>query len=439
LYTGLLKSKLSDQGIRIYSIHRLVAEYLYENLNKIRRATLHTRAAKYYEDAADEEVKNRFGGETLSYANWYRYENADWQNLQEERLYHLAHMDESGQVVTSAILRIFFDAFWWWGYYQPFAFCQALVDHWQQRIKSESVNRILKNLTAFRENYPPGDIRDKRRTSCTKNWERVRECLETLLKDTDLNRAKKSLDDNNLHIVGMINFFLAESYDHHAGRDFHVKSNCATQYYQYSLTAFTDLQDDWNASWMSFYFAESIAPYDKDLAMKNCLASIDLAEKAALNERDPEILGNVYRLIGDIHIKQDQFDDAIKSYQKASFYAYAFQGIPNPPDEYTIAFYREIIEKISSAICDLSFKRHEIGQHLLNSLDEYWEPYWTKSESPQRELPDDAIFLNTERVIRYLFPSLPPIEDIKSRGAAFQAEVRENIDLLSRTDTDRNR
>jgi NB-ARC domain len=423
--TGLLKLRNSERNRHTYySIHRLIAEYAYRKLSKAKRISLHQCAAKYYED----EIEKRWGHETLSYASWYRYESTDWQGLQEERLYHLAHADETAQAVANAILRIFLDAFWWWGYYQPFAFCQALVNHWQHRISSESVKRILANLTAFRENYPAGDNRAKRGAP---GWSRVRECLLALVEEAGLGGEAKNLDDDKRHIRGMIDFFLAESYEYEDVTNLPEASDLAAQFYHASLSAFVDLHDDWNASWMMFYFAESIASHRKTSAIEKCKESIELAEKVTVFERDPEILGNLYRLLGDMSIEEFRFDDAARSYQKASFYAYGFQGIPNPPDSYTIAFYREITEKIGDRICDLWSKNPDAGQHLFDSLSTYWEPYWKISNFVGRTTPDNSIFSHWERVVEHLFPPPPSEEIVQADGTTFKIEVRKVLGLLS--------
>src|SRR5207249_1529070 len=91
--------------------------------------TLHDRAARYYTTELARTDQKRT--QESAYLQWYRYEDAEWQRLIQAWLYHLAHTDERSHA-RLALARVYFDAFWWWGAYVEFPFCEELLDTWEQ-------------------------------------------------------------------------------------------------------------------------------------------------------------------------------------------------------------------------------------------------------------------------------------------------------------------
>jgi hypothetical protein len=407
-----------------FSIHRVLSEYAYQKLSKEERIGIHRRAVMYYEEEIQKLSQAISGGDTLSYKSWYRYENPEWQHLQQDRLYHLGHSDMPW-AVANAILRIYFDAFWWWGYYQPFAFCDTLVDHWQQRVESEPIQKILAELAAFRTNYPSGyEKRDK------PGWTKVKNSLLNLQTEARLDRPPEELDMEQRHIRGLMDFFLAEAYAYAETTPGQDNIELAMKTFESARATFEALGDAWNDCWILFYMADLIADTDAPRALEYCHRSIKIAEAAPLHERDPEILGNVYRLLGDIRANEADYDAAAKHYGRASFYAYAFQVIPNSmPDDYTIAFYREITERIAKRVHALLSKDPTQGKAFWNSLRAYWEPYRGASNAAETEIHSDAGAWNTAKIASNIFPILPSLEQIKVDREKFLNEVNRVVAL----------
>ncbi|PKO55496.1 MAG: NB-ARC domain-containing protein, partial [Betaproteobacteria bacterium HGW-Betaproteobacteria-21] len=101
-----------------YTMHRVIAEYARTKLPLTESQNLHHKALDYYSRKLQQDIDDN----PVAYLGWYRYEQTDWQATKDAWLYHLAH---TGNAVTGvlAFLRVYFDAFWWWGYYQRFPFC----------------------------------------------------------------------------------------------------------------------------------------------------------------------------------------------------------------------------------------------------------------------------------------------------------------------------
>jgi hypothetical protein len=109
-------------------MHRVITQFARDKLNPADSVALHRRAVAYF----DSKLKEQAGPDRGEYLYWYRYEQADWQTLMDAWLYHLSHAgDEDGAMV--AFVRRYFDAFWWWGYYQRFQFSEQMIDEWSPR------------------------------------------------------------------------------------------------------------------------------------------------------------------------------------------------------------------------------------------------------------------------------------------------------------------
>ena len=88
-------------------------------------------------------------------------------------------------------------------------------------------------------------------------------------------------------------------------------------------------------------------------------ALAEAGEEQILGKRDPELLANIHRQLGDLALAAGNLDATAQAYRRAAFYAFIFQAIPEPGDTYTVAFYREITGRISArvATCLASGKR----------------------------------------------------------------------------------
>src|SRR5574337_1949273 len=167
-------------------MHRVIAEYARKKLPRATAEALHGKALAWYR----ERLKETIEGDLSGYGSWYRYEKPAWQALKDAWLYHLA---ASGGTVGSvlAFLRVYFDAFWWWGYYQRFPFCELLIREWLQRDVSTTAREALRQLSTFQESYPAGYEKRGRQ----EGWRRVERALIAL-------RQGQGLDGEVTRIAG---------------------------------------------------------------------------------------------------------------------------------------------------------------------------------------------------------------------------------------------
>lgn len=137
-------------------MHRTISEFAFGKLSADERMIMRGNVLAYFDEKIRRVVES-IDSDPYSYASWYRFESVEWQELQLLRFYYLPGAYPEGDAgVASAIVHIYLYAFWWWGYYQPFAFCDALLEDWEQRNNSPKVTAIVETLRAFGKNYPEG-------------------------------------------------------------------------------------------------------------------------------------------------------------------------------------------------------------------------------------------------------------------------------------------
>lgn len=409
-----------------YTMHRVIAEYARTRLPLTESQQLHHLAVNYYARQLQQGIDDN----PVAYLGWYRYEQTDWQATKDAWLYHLAH---AGNAVSSvlAFLRVYFDAFWWWGYYQRFPFCERLLLEWQQRRSVDpKVKQGLEHLASFQRAYPEGYEKAARG-----NWSEVERALTRLRQSLGLEGNIADMRDEEARRVrGFTDFLLAEAYAY--GRHDHEG---ALKRYAAAHDIFHLDGDLWVAAWLGFYVAqylleqgnlESAEEYaGRSLAEAGCAAG---GEDAPLAERDSELLANNYRLLGDLALARQQVELAARRYRRASFYAYAFQAIPEPADTYTMAFYEEITGRIAGQATRLAATDRPAAEALCRALVDYWQIYWQRHAEPSgaKEIDTALAQADPAALAAALFP--PPLTgDILSGAADYAREVEAIIAPLT--------
>lgn len=409
-----------------YTMHRVIAEYARTRLPLTESQALHHKAVSYYARKLQQDIDDN----PVAYLGWYRYEQTDWQATKDAWLYHLAH---TGNAVSGllAFLRVYFDAFWWWGYYQRFPFCERLLLEWQQqRSVDPRVRQGLDQLASFQAAYPEGYEKATRG-----NWTEVERCLGRLRQSLGLEGDIAAINGEDARRVrGFTDFLLAEACAY--GR--HDQAGALKRYS--AAHAIFHLDGDlWVAAWLCFYVAQYLLeqgdPVESAAYARRSLSEAGSAaggEDAPLAERDSELLANNYRLLGDLAIAGQQFGLAADHYCRASFYAYAFQAIPEPADTYTMAFYEEITGRIAGQAARLATADRAAASALCRALAGYWQIYRQRHPQPAHGDNYDVALSNADAagIAAALFP--PPITgDILSGAADYAREVKAIIAPLT--------
>ncbi|MEO8417859.1 MAG: NB-ARC domain-containing protein [Methylophilaceae bacterium] len=409
--------KLDDVGLiecipeNRYTMQRTIAEYIRGKLSAEELKARYQRAVDYFRKqmmAIEESLKT-----DGDYAGWYRYESKEWQAAKNNWLYYLSHTgDESATAL--AFLRAYFDAFWWWGCYLDFAYCDQLIKEWQQRESSERDRDILTLVRKFQNAYPK-ETEDRHATT----WPEAEAALVQLLQLAGLDGDPSQWpNEERRHVRGLTNIFRAEVY--RFGRN---ELDMAAKWYQEASDLFEKNGDHWDMAWVLYHFAEMNFERGKaDTALDQLHQSLTLG----ISERDPEVIAHAHRVRGDIFLSLKDIERAADSYRRAAFHAYRFQAEPSPPDPYTVQFYSQMVEHILEKLKHLYVTQQSDAIALSVGMHHFWTPAWQLLEVPVTapdlsRLWDEG---NMAALKTCMFPPELLKEDIGTQGAQYEKQVK---------------
>jgi hypothetical protein len=405
---------------------------LFKNLND--------RAALYYDNQNTKVTESNYGEAFI-------YEDPKWQRYKREWLYHrcLASREEEKHEALLEITQIFLDAFWWWGNYIHFDFCDQLI---------ADVNRLVEVRRAP-EGRPPGDL-DVILDGV--DWPQLRElskALRCILADYPLRSVKykeaawdkvrlaflevQSICGAGLklqglkgrdHLAALLNVFLAHTWRYQESPDIETAKDLYEQ-------AEDQFGDEWSAPWVAYELADMLFENGADAkqvnkhwerSAKSVQSHDDVSE-----EPDEELTANLHRLRADLLWSQDKKEDAADAYGRAVMHAYLFHEIgENPADEYTMQFYIDIRMRAVNWLLEVN-ERSEPGVALPLAL-RMAKIWGGASESDERleELISDG--QKPLLLAHALFPRGPKASDLGKHGSPFHAEFLTKFARLRKKD-----
>lgn len=410
-----------DKSVPVYyKFHDFIRQVMEKEYSAKRVEELHGLAAAYYTSRLldyEEEAKDQ-----SAYLRWYRYEDPDWQVMRTEWLYHVARMSDR-QNARLHFARIFFEAFWWWGWYHPFPFCEQLLTLWGGTQLSDKDQELLRQITKFHNTYPTGY--DKQGKA---SWPKAQQALNSLRMMLGLDAAIQNDNDKyRRHLKAITSDFLGDAYRYHDLND-----PRADRYYLEARELFADLDDEWNMSW---------AIYDlSDLYMNRGQGQKALEEvKQAVNilfdedptDRDYELIANLRRMQADVFWQSGETDRALRNYARAVFCAYAFHAFPyiddqpTPPDFYTLALHREMVERTLARIKNLwGAGEKEAAVLACSQLRDFFGPYWDLVGRSPDPPPFSDLFSDdrVHELTRFIFPREPE-EDELGKSSQYMDDI----------------
>lgn len=397
-----------------FTLHPIVAAHALKKLPLQQRARLYRKTLDWYAQKMGQAIEN----DPESYQDWYRYERSDWQTTKNAWLYYLAASgDQLGAML--AFLKVFFDAFWWWGYYQRFHFCERLIQEWQQRDLGRPQREGLLQLQEFHAAYPEGYVK----TGHADRWLRVERALTAVRQGLGLDGDYALIDaDDARRVRSYLDFFGAECLAY--GR---LDRAAALQRYAAAHDQFVQQGEPWVPAWIWFYAGQ----YLLDIADRT--AALDYTQRAlteagegqALARRDPELLANLYRVLGDLALAENNIDAAVVQYRRALFYGFVFQAVPEPADTYTVEFYREITGRIAAQLLQTYAHSRERARAMGKLLRATFDGWWKAHPAPDDPGLTKALAMGQVATLaRHLFPAVPAKDSVKDEAPAFAAQVQ---------------
>jgi tetratricopeptide (TPR) repeat protein len=313
-----------------------------------------------------------------------------------------------------AFLRAYFDAFWWWGCFLDFAFCDQLLKEWEQREPSERGRQVLAAVRKFQHAYPK-ESQDRHSTG----WAEVEAAVMQVQVLAGLDGDPLQwTDPERRHVRAFTDIFLAEA--SRFGRADYLQ---AASRYQEALDLFEKNDDAWNRAWVLYHFADmNIQRGNGEVAMQQLERSLALGT----SQQDPEVIALAYRLRGDFFLAVGDLKEASENFQRALFHAYRFQVEPLSPDPYTVQFYAQTVSHVLAQLQALHARQKAQAVALSVELRGIWTAWWKLSGTADA-VPDMAGLWeegNMENLRAALFPPVLPGQDLAARGAGYEAQVK---------------
>ena len=360
----LIECRTPDGGLATeYTLHLIVQLFANAKLSALRKTQLQNKLLSWYAgkiDLADQH------GVVDQYELWYRYEHDRWQTNIRNWVYYLSKCENSDDAQI-AFLRVYFDAWWWWGFFQSFDFCTRLIAEWKQRDMSATLRKRLKVLEDFQADFPTGmGPRGKR-----SGWMRAKNALLTMRDGVEQYlKAAGARPDDALRVRAFIDFALAE---------------CAAfgdKNFEHAI-AFLDqsresllhhlVNDSWSARYILGYQSDYLLQAGQPQPAL-AVAQRGLRECAtATGSPDPEQQANLWMSVA---IAQARLGDAVASlaaWKRAMFCAFAFQAYPEPADTYTIQFFDEVCQRFCDQLAELPAIE---AAKLAEQIRSIWMSLW---------------------------------------------------------------
>ncbi|WP_028660076.1 hypothetical protein [Nocardioides insulae] len=405
---------------------------------------LNERAADYYAAMLQDEEDTKH-----PYTSAFVYEDPDWQVKKREWLVHRGQAARPTKRREALVdfSKMFLDAFWWWGNYIHFDFCdqlvadlQHLVEHhrgptervaapggaWPQLAQlHEALRRILTC-------YPLRSVKPQQAA-----WGGVRESLLVVAEVCGLSMRmgrphSDGLDKYEQEVAAMLNVLLAHTYRYEEG-----EGEDADRYYEAARALFTGWSQPWALfEWADMHLEQGKLSEVEDLRKES--AELVQPPGDPLDDPDEELIANLHRLRADQRFLAGQLDAAATSYGRAVLHAYlSHRSGPRPgdpqsgsPDEYTLQFYVDIRARALRRVSEVNESR---GEERATE----WAVQLASASGVER-FDRDAISctLREQRILalaQLIFPRGPEVSELDTTDSPFGDELRQFLTRLDRS------
>jgi hypothetical protein len=381
----------SREDGRVCVVHPQIArsqESLLRERNAAYADEIHRVARRWYGAALQKREED---SDASVWERLHQYEQAEWQVLTQGWLRHLAASPEAGVEIAMR----YFDAFFWWGEYIDFPFCERLLEELKAASLSARGRKIVEMLEEFHRNFIP-----QRQWHGASEW--AQEVLLVLSHLTDrLGLANPSDDPERWHVRGLVENYVAEaryaadavdslvetSYRSSAEAFFNARQIYSELAQQAARDGDRKLSrryrqraetEGWHGAWVCVWLAGLYAEWNHPLEAERTAA---LAEQIILkvDPKDIEALGRIHAARGDLHFTARRWDDALREYQLYALFALGFlideYGIGG--DTYTLEYLRECIEHLYARLLDLQRQ----APAVLGLWWSSWLSFWGEKAS----------------------------------------------------------
>jgi hypothetical protein len=372
------------------------------------------RRRKYWRNfetvAKDYEFANR--GQSGSYRQWHRFEHRGWERAFEAWLRYLKDLKGGQRKAQLKILQQYFSGFWWWGeYINGWGACDTYKDLLESTELRNNRKTLPEALQLFEDNW-----QDNEPARAEDKWARIAAALHEIhafcgipepgavdLPIATTEDLPVEADNEVLTIALITDIYLGQCYatsdpgqaKRHFARAFRL------------VRQEGHLEDvQWFAAWIYDRQAQTyLARGESPEAAAECLSGL-----RAVVHPDHEVKANLFHTWANALWELGEHEQALRADQWAVLYAYRFQAMPHPGDQYTAKFYQEACEWAADRLTRLPLNDRRKWAERLHA---HFQPYWQITGEPP--YPPSAAEPGDEEArqawCRYLAPPAPePLE-----------------------------
>jgi hypothetical protein len=415
---------------RYYAVHDHVRDIclgMLEAADPKRLQALHGAAEEYYTERTDKYLQ--------TYEGWFRYEDPTWQALVREWLYHVSQLNREGKANgRRGLVKLFLDAFLWWGHYIPFAFSEELLADWAEMAAvggdQDNANRDWGNwLREVYLRYPKGRRAEPDRVD---DWQAIKKRLSYFLNHPEIAQPPKG-NKYMPRAQAMLHLFLGTAERSLNPRD----PAAAAEHFQAARALLAADEAQWIIGWVWYMEADATLMRGDAAAADAAVAAADAGWRSLMKVADAsdpddyELAANLHRIHADAAWLRGEGGLSLDLYARAALSAYKFQvavGDPDiaPIDEYTQAFMTEIHERAAARLAEL----YEAGddaaaREACARIRRFFDPYWRAVRQPGLADPAEATAMPAGRpgwaaeVIAGLFPPPPAPADLHRLNTSY--------------------
>lgn len=332
---------------------------------------------------------------------WYRYERPEWQEKKRKLIYLLFQLPDR-TAARLAFARLYLDAFWWWGSYVSFSYCDQLLADYERVFSSPEDQAWGSLLNTINRDFPRGA--DKRGAP---TWPKVERALVDLARAGGFDDGARVAEDDaqRRHLRAIVGVFLGE-----ARRYLDLCDSEADTRYDEALDLLEADSDWWNLAWALFdYAALAVDRGHAEEAEARAAKALSLGRDHRMT--DLELRANLWRIQADVHWLRGDLHAAFRRYAEAVLLAYRLQGWPHEADYYTFVFYAEITGRVNARLKELGDAgRTDDVAVALAAIEAVWRPFWNSSDRAASIARDGA------------FPAAPSESKLRSRSLRYARE-----------------
>lgn len=338
--------------------------------------SLHEVAEAHYQSARRQKFPEE-NDAVRQYGHWFLIEDPTWQHLKREWLHHAAHVGRARRAeIVLETARLYVDAFWWWGNYVHYDWCDDLLADLadllsraipvgggkdaQARARTDWRSALLlqKGLEALQHHYP---LRSQKPADA--DWPAVARALKTIESACGLDLPTDDPSEKQQHVAALIHLYKAHTWRYRAADEIDPMAHYdrAVQAYEKADALLEAVGDDdlWIRGWVAYERADMLVALvraqGRPLEGEERRRALSLARtaavsvqpsidggKAAPGESDHELMSNLHRLRADMDRHDGRSHEAAVWFGRAVRHAYLAQVDGKAPDEYTMQFYIDI-------------------------------------------------------------------------------------------------